>query len=112
MAATRSVFEALATPVTSAPKLLAICTANVPTPPDAPRTSTLCPGRTRPWSRTAFRAVVAETGTAAACCGVTGPGGRGEAHYTLGVAPPLLAPGSLCLVGALGLAAAIVKRES
>jgi len=25
--------------------------------------------------------------------------------------PPLLAPGSLCLVGALGMAAAIVRRE-
>jgi hypothetical protein len=34
----------LHTPVTSAPKDLAICTANVPTPPDAPMISTLCPG--------------------------------------------------------------------
>ncbi len=39
------------------------------------------------------------------------PGGFGEAHYNLVMGPPLLAPGSLCLVGALGLAAAIVKRE-
>jgi hypothetical protein len=39
------------------------------------------------------------------------PGGFGEAHYNLVMGPPLLAPGSLCLVGGLGLAAAIVKRE-
>ena len=40
------------------------------------------------------------------------PGGFKEAHYNLVMGPPLLAPGSLCLVGALGLAAALVKRES
>ena len=39
------------------------------------------------------------------------PGGFGEAHYNLVMGPPLLAPGSLCLVGGLGVAAAIVKRE-
>jgi hypothetical protein len=39
------------------------------------------------------------------------PGGLKEAHYNLVMGPPLLAPGSLCLVGALGIAAAIVKRE-
>ncbi len=39
------------------------------------------------------------------------PGGFKEAHYNLVMRPPLLAPGSLCLVGALGIAAAIVKRE-
>jgi hypothetical protein len=39
------------------------------------------------------------------------PGGFGEAHYNLVMGPPLLAPGSLCLVGALGIAAAIVQRE-
>ena len=39
------------------------------------------------------------------------PGGFKEAHYNLVMGPPLLAPGSLCLVGALGLAAAIVGRE-
>jgi hypothetical protein len=39
------------------------------------------------------------------------PGGFGEAHYNLVMGPPLLAPGSLCLVGGLGLAAAIVGRE-
>ena len=36
----------------------------------------------------------------------TGSGRRPQAG------PPLLAPGSLCLVGGLGLAAAIVKREA
>jgi hypothetical protein len=40
------------------------------------------------------------------------PGGLREAHYNLVMGPPLLAPGSLCLVGGLGLAAAIVKREA
>ncbi len=39
------------------------------------------------------------------------PGGFGEAHYNLTMGPPLLAPGSLCLVGGLGLAAAVVRRE-
>jgi hypothetical protein len=39
------------------------------------------------------------------------PGGFGEAHYNLVMGPPLLAPGSLCLVGSLGIAAALVKRE-
>ena len=39
------------------------------------------------------------------------PGGLGEPTYNLVMGPPLLAPGSLCLVGALGLLAAVVKRE-
>ena len=39
------------------------------------------------------------------------PGGFGEPTYNLVMGPPLLAPGSLCLVGAMGLVAAIVKRE-
>jgi hypothetical protein len=39
------------------------------------------------------------------------PGGFREAHYNLVMGPPLLAPGSLTLVGALGLLAAISKRE-
>jgi hypothetical protein len=39
------------------------------------------------------------------------PGGLREPTYNLVMGPPLLAPGSLCLVGALGIAAAIVKRE-
>lgn len=39
------------------------------------------------------------------------PGGFREPTYNLVMGPPLLAPGSLCLVGALGMLAAIVKRE-
>ena len=39
------------------------------------------------------------------------PGGFHETRYNLVMGPPLLAPGSLCLVGAMGLVAAIVKRE-
>jgi hypothetical protein len=39
------------------------------------------------------------------------PGGFREPTYNLVMGPPLLAPGSLCLVGALGMLAAVVKRE-
>ncbi len=40
------------------------------------------------------------------------PGGlTGEPTYNLVMGPPLLAPGSLCLVGGLGILAALVKRE-
>ena len=39
------------------------------------------------------------------------PGGLREAHYNLVMGPPLLAPGSLALVGGMGVVAAIVKRE-
>ena len=39
------------------------------------------------------------------------PGGFGEPTYNLVMGPPLLAPGSLTLVGALGVLAAFVKRE-
>src|SRR6266568_4889523 len=38
-----STFFVLHTPVTSAPNAFAICTANVPTPPDAPLMRTFCP---------------------------------------------------------------------
>ena len=41
---TRSIFAVLHTPVTSAPNDLAICTANSPTPPEAPMIRTCCPG--------------------------------------------------------------------
>src|SRR5687768_11260091 len=59
---TISTFAVLHTPVTCAPNALAICTANVPTPPEAPMTSTLCPRLTCARSRTACRAVRAEIG--------------------------------------------------
>jgi hypothetical protein len=39
------------------------------------------------------------------------PGGFREAHYNLVMGPPLLAPGSLAMVGGMGVLAAIVKRE-
>ncbi len=39
------------------------------------------------------------------------PGGFTEPKYNLVMGPPLLAPGSLCMVGALGIVAALVKRE-
>jgi len=39
------------------------------------------------------------------------PGGFHEASYNLVMGPPLLAPGSLALVGGMGLAAALARRE-
>lgn len=39
------------------------------------------------------------------------PGGFSEPLYNIVMGPPLLAPGSLALVGAMGLAAAAAKRE-
>src|SRR6185437_4091690 len=65
-----STLSVLHTPVTFAPTDFAICTANVPTPPDAPLINTLSPGWTFPWSRTAASAVNAESPTAADCSDV------------------------------------------
>ena len=39
------------------------------------------------------------------------PAGFREAHYNLVMGPPLLAPGSLAMVGAMGVLAALMKRE-
>jgi hypothetical protein len=39
------------------------------------------------------------------------PGGFGEPLYNVVMGPPLLAPGSLALVGAMGLAAGVARRE-
>ncbi len=39
------------------------------------------------------------------------PGGFGEPTYNLVMGPPLLAPGSLAMVGGFAIAAALVKRE-
>jgi len=39
------------------------------------------------------------------------PGGFKELTYNLVMGPPPLAPGSLCLVGAMGIAAALMPRE-
>ncbi len=39
------------------------------------------------------------------------PGGLREPLYNIVMGPPLLAPGSLVMVGAIGLLAAVVERE-
>src|SRR5437764_13586097 len=39
------------------------------------------------------------------------PGGLGEPVYNLVMGPPLFAPGSLMMVGAAGILAAVVRRE-
>jgi hypothetical protein len=39
------------------------------------------------------------------------PGGFREPLYNIVMGPPLLAPGSLALVGAIGLASAVARRE-
>ena len=39
------------------------------------------------------------------------PGGWHEASYNVPMGPPLLAPGLMCLVGGMGLLAAIMRRE-
>jgi hypothetical protein len=39
------------------------------------------------------------------------PGGLSQAAYNLVQGPPLLAPGSLTMVGAIGVVAAVVRRE-
>ncbi|HYX85850.1 MAG TPA: hypothetical protein VE777_12835 [Gaiellales bacterium] len=39
------------------------------------------------------------------------PGGAREPLYNIVMGPPLLAPGSLVLVGVLGIAAAVARRE-
>src|SRR2546425_7920142 len=68
---TISRFLVLHTPVTCAPSHLAICTANVPTPPAAPLIRTFCAGRRLPLSRRPCNAVSAATFTDAACSNVT-----------------------------------------
>src|SRR5207248_9079971 len=67
MARTMSMLVVLHTPVTSAPNHLAICTANIPTSPDAPTIKTFWSGLIPPVSRSPWRAVMAPCGTAAAC---------------------------------------------
>ncbi len=63
---TISAFRVLQTAATLAPNARASCTANVPTPPDAPLTSTVWPDSIRPMSRRASSAVMAAAGIAAA----------------------------------------------
>src|SRR6267143_1965651 len=66
MERTRSRFFVLHTPVTFPPNTLAIWTAKVPTPPDAPLIRTSCPVWIPPTSRRPCSAVYPATGTAAA----------------------------------------------
>ena len=40
------------------------------------------------------------------------PGGFRQATYNLVMGPPALAPGSLAMIGSLGVAAAVMRRES
>src|SRR4051812_11476202 len=60
---TSSTLRVLVTPVTCASSALAIWTANVPIPPDAPLMRTRWPARTWPWSRTAWSATRPTIGT-------------------------------------------------
>jgi hypothetical protein len=39
------------------------------------------------------------------------PGGLKEATYNLVMGPPALAPGSLAMIGGMGIAAALSRRE-
>jgi hypothetical protein len=74
------------------------------------------------FSERAARTWVPATSAAYAACGLLGtyfhargvarkPGGFSQPTYNLVMGPPLLAPGSLALVGALGIAAGVVRRE-
>jgi hypothetical protein len=73
-------------------------------------------------STTAARTVLPAVGALYALNGVVGtythlrgvrnkPGGLSEPTYNLVMGPPLLAPGSLILVGALAMLAGVVQRE-
>ncbi|MFL5859552.1 MAG: hypothetical protein ACJ780_02050 [Solirubrobacteraceae bacterium] len=73
-------------------------------------------------SSTAARTVLPAVGAAYALNGLIGtythlrgvarkPGGFSEPTYNLVMGPPLLAPGSLILVGAIAMLAAIAQRE-
>jgi SAM-dependent methyltransferase len=70
---TKSACGVLQTPVTWAPRYVAICTAKVPTPPEAPMIRTCWPGWIPP-ARRPCSAVTAASGTAAACSKVRFPG--------------------------------------
>src|SRR5437667_120891 len=72
---TKSIFAVLDTPVTFRPTVFARCTANEPTPPDAPTIRTSCPDWMSPL-RSPWRAVPPEIGTAAACSNVRFAGFR------------------------------------
>src|SRR5262249_54966145 len=91
------------TPVAATPPLVAAGTAGV-------------------FSERAARTVLRVAGAVFAADGVAGmvthargvlrkPGGLRQATYNLVMGPPLLAPGSLVMVGGLGVLAAFVRRE-
>jgi len=74
------------------------------------------------WSETAARTVLPAVGALYALNGLIGiythlrgvrnkPGGLSEPTYNLVMGPPLLAPGSLILTGALAMLAGTVQRE-
>ena len=62
-----------------------------------------------------LRAAACRTGSPASTSTVAGSRASraacGEASYNLVMGPPLLAPGSLTMVGGIGLAAAVMRRE-
>jgi hypothetical protein len=73
-------------------------------------------------SERAARTALPATAALFGACGLLGtvlhargvmrrPGGLDEPLYNLVMGPPLLAPGSLALVGALGVLAAVLPRE-
>ena len=75
------------------------------------------------YSERVARTALPLSGALFAACGAIGvvlhlrgvmrkPGGLDEEPwYNLIMGPPLLAPGSLCLVGAMGIVAALMRRE-
>src|SRR5829696_3413365 len=87
----------LSTPVTSAPYILASCTANVPAPPPAPLIRIFCPGWIFPLSRVPGRAITAACGMAAASSNVILAGFSAKAlsrAHTYSAKPPIR-PGRL-----------------
>jgi hypothetical protein len=74
-------FAAPAVPITVMPRSRAICSTADPTPPDAPLTSSVCPGRT-PTSRMIRSAVSTTEGYPAASSNVRPSGIRAQARST------------------------------
>ena len=81
----------LAAATTTQPNALAICTAARPTPPAAPRMSTVEPFVTRAYRVRAKCAVPNATGKAAACARVT-PSGTGKTEAALATVSSAMAP--------------------
>ena len=81
----------LAAATTTQPNALAICTAARPTPPAAPKMSTVEPFVTRAYRVRAKCAVPNATGKAAACARVT-PSGTGKTEAALATVSSAMAP--------------------